>query len=593
MACFENFHIELRRPNQVHYNYGNNSERLLFSDLYDMVVQMTKLSSIEQKDSIDQIYEIYMECVRKTFEKFAENLEHNLQSTSNCRPSSFMFGSYESKNQSTIQITKILVEFWTQLKRNVLPFLMASFQYVERIRRQQQQKRQQQYRQMMLEELTRAIFIEIFFEQSSSPSILSNYWKPLIIGYILDKHQQIQQYIWCRKPSERLPLESDTLIRWPSFQQNRIVKMLQDEHYFLIKNLIQVLLDIEQDLGAFVLRMSNHLVNELAPLEYLNFAMNFIQLQSWFIGTILPEESLQQINLFTIEFLIVRQANRLIFGDNDDVGGGTFKSMLNHKFYDRMTEFCSLMMNMTDRKFLSSKRKILINRFVDFLIKYHGERINWFTGKYRCINRREAIEFVQTLLQEHDHWDHVLNKVLNINKTAAAGVNDGNDKMKIINSTSMMMRNKFSKLIDKYHYELMKIDTNVSQALAFYMHDLLCKESIVISSQQQQQQQQQQSIESEIRIELLNQMNFIIVYIKDINQFFDFTKHYFTQRLLSDQSYFPNDQEMDLMNEMNQVIRLNFMSIKGSVGGGQSRSFLQNLNDFKNIANDYQQSFIK
>nr|XP_027205035.1 uncharacterized protein LOC113798669 [Dermatophagoides pteronyssinus] len=596
MACFENYQTDLRRPNPVHYY--NNTLRLLFNDLYDMVVQITKLSSID-KDPIDYIYDIYSECATKAFGKFAENLEHDLQSTSNCKPTVWKFGSYQSRNQSTINIAKILIEFWSQFKRNVLPFLLATFQYVERRRRkrqqQQQQQKQQRYRRMMLEELTRTIFIEIFFEQSSS--IITQYWRPLIIDYLLEKHRQIQQYLWCRKPSERLPLETDSLIRWPSFQHNRVIKMLQDEHYIVIKNLIQTLLDVgfdqatyykvflipflEEDLEAFLVQMSNHLMNELAPLEYLNFLMNFIQMQSWFINSvlILPEESLQQINLFTIEFLLINNANRLIIGNNNE-NDGSFKSMLNHKFYDRMTQFYSLMMNITAEKFLISKQNILINQFIDFLIKYHGERINWFTNQYRCVSRFEAIEFVQALLHEHDHWDHVLNKVFNIKETNDITDNNG----KRTNKSLAMKKKPFSKLIDKYHYELMKIDTNVSQALAFYMHDLLCKDSIIMSLQTII------SVEFETRIELLNRINFIIVYIKDINLFFDFTKHYFTQRMLTNLSYFSNDQEMDMMNDMNHVIRLNFMSMKGD---GQSRSFLQNLNDFKNIANDYVHSFVK
>lgn len=592
MACLENFHIDLRRPNCVHYQ--NGSKRLLFSDLYDMVVQMTRLLSMDENSS-EYIYEIYAECATKAFEKFAENLEHDLQSSNNSgRQTLWTLGSYQSNNnQSIIQMAKILIEFWSKFKRNVLPFLMLTFQYVERIRHQQQQ---QQCRRMMLEELTRTIFIEIFFEQSSS--IVSECWKQLIIDYVLDKHRQIQQYLWYRKPSQRLPLETDSIIQWPLFQQNRCIKMLQDKNYMVIRNLIQVLLDIgsnqaiyykvflipflETFLDTFLVRMSDQLLNEFVSLEYLNFSTNFIQMQSWFFSSILslPEESLKQINLFTIEFLIVRYASRLINGNNeqdDNNNDGSFKSMLNHKHYDRMTQFYSLMMNITADKFLASKQNILISRFVDFLIKYHNERINWFASQYRCIGRSEAIEFVQAILQEHDHWDSVLNKVFKSNNNNGDGNRNGDQK--VIDSMK-----PFSTLIDKYHYELMKIDSNVSQALAFYMHDLLSKDSMIMSLQQQQQTK---AVEFETRIELLNRINFIIVYIKDINQFFDFAKHYFAQRLLTNLSHFTNEQEMDMMNDMNHVIRLNFMS------NGQSRSFLQNLNDFKNIADDYLHSFIK
>lgn len=515
---FDNCHIDLCRRKIPFNPDGNESKSKRIDQLlsYQFVYKtINEIGDIQNIKNIDLIYRIYGQCARKTFETFATNL---LQ----------MIG-FES-NETIIEKLWIFLNY---LNENFLPFMRTILMVQERIR----------YRdnRIDLSNLTYRLFYTTIIEQKRQiNSFLSDY----LISTLIDFNQNLFDVL--RKQNRSIDLMQFSTI-WNA-----------DHRSMILVKLIKLIIDLDSSsliiykklffrpflhrLIEFYHTFANDSLRTMPKLIYLEVISQFIPIHSWLLAHLnLPRESIESIvNKFAIYCLLTKQIESIVFDDRTG-----FKSLLLNRSDIDMLRAYSIIQSYR----ILSQQKTLIECVHSCVEKFLSDRLKEFSNRFHFHRRQDALDYIQAFLQERSYWDHLIVEVFK------------NDQ-------------RISTLVVRFYLNLLKINERTSQAMAIYLHQIIC-------------------FRMANRLPLIHQLSSMAIFANDFAQFIDYIKHYFTTRLLNGQAR-SLDDELNAFEELNdgifQQIRQFHMLINDDRFHSEIKNIKLNLIDFKMIANDLKNS---
>lgn len=515
---FDNCHIDLCRRKIPFNPNGNESKSKRIDQLlsYQFVYKtINEIGDIQNIKNIDLIYRIYGQCARKTFETFATNL---LQ----------MIG-FES-NETIIEKLWIFLNY---LNENFLPFMRTILMVQERIR----------YRdnRIDLSNLTYRLFYTTIIEQKRQINcFLSDY----LISTLIDFNQNLFDVL--RKQNRSIDLMQFSTI-WNA-----------DHRSMILVKLIKLIIDLDSSsliiykklffrpflhrLIEFYHTFANDSLRTMPKLIYLEVISQFIPIHSWLLAHLnLPRESIESIvNKFAIYCLLTKQIESIVFDDRTG-----FKSLLLNRSDIDMLRAYSIIQSYR----ILSQQKTLIECVHSCVEKFLSDRLKEFSNRFHFHRRQDALDYIQAFLQERSYWDHLIVEVFK------------NDQ-------------RISTLVVRFYLNLLKINERTSQAMAIYLHQIIC-------------------FRMANRLPLIHQLSSMAIFANDFAQFIDYIKHYFTTRLLNGQAR-SLDDELNAFEELNdgifQQIRQFHMLINDDRFHSEIKNIKLNLIDFKMIANDLKNS---
>ncbi|UXI19624.1 hypothetical protein NH340_JMT05567 [Sarcoptes scabiei] len=515
---FDNCHIDLCRRKIPFNPDGNESKSKRIDQLlsYQFVYKtINEIGDIQNIKNIDLIYRIYGQCARKTFETFATNL---LQ----------MIG-FES-NETIIEKLWIFLNY---LNENFLPFMRTILMVQERIRSRDNR--------IDLSNLTYRLFYTTIIEQKRQINcFLSDY----LISTLIDFNQNLFDVL--RKQNRSIDLMQFSTI-WNA-----------DHRSMILVKLIKLIIDLDSSsliiykklfyrpflhrLIEFYHTFANDSLRTMPKLIYLEVISQFIPIHSWLLAHLnLPRESIESIvNKFAIYCLLTKQIESIVFDDRTG-----FKSLLLNRSDIDMLRAYSIIQSYR----ILSQQKTLIECVHSCVEKFLSDRLKEFSNRFHFHRRQDALDYIQAFLQERSYWDHLIVEVFK------------NDQ-------------RISTLVVRFYLNLLKINERTSQAMAIYLHQIIC-------------------FRMANRLPLIHQLSSMAIFANDFAQFIDYIKHYFTTRLLNGQAR-SLDDELNAFEELNdgifQQIRQFHMLINDDRFHSEIKNIKLNLIDFKMIANDLKNS---
>ncbi|KAJ6220420.1 hypothetical protein RDWZM_006232 [Blomia tropicalis] len=563
------------------------SKQANFSEFYMLIDQMVRSG---HKPSV---YDITSECIYDWFEAFAGTLinmmpQMNITFTSN----------------SDFEPAQLIIDFHQLFFGVTLRYLASVYMSAERRELANVKK------PMLLHELCCHQFAQVVLMK---PQIKS-YIVELSVVYFSRARQRFNNEFLLVNHAGNDHLSND---KFTEYFYNSYKSEELKESFMLMRSLIQVLIDLDQEnLSIFTLFIEFPLIkrsikhaqqlsrDQLATIksmtdylrwvtEYLRMDRHLLEFQFKF-----PPKSAQAMTeLFTL-WMVTKPIDSII--EHSETGFGILLQQGAIQQLRTMFEYVQWLFECT-------KQTSLLTAFEQYIEKYFGERQSSFSSKYSFKYRLDMIEYVQEIMQLKNLWDNILSFVFRSDAPNCTRINQ---------------------IVFRFFYDTLLIHEKISHALAFYLHQLLSKDSIIaaknaptiepfnVGQYKQSDQNRQFVIEHEPDLQRHLAINLhmsttqqqqlfsvpyrligMLQYMKDVNVFYDYSKHYYCGRLLSSTSVLTPEQELAYFDCLASEIKRVFVddSIL-NIHDNEShqvtlrKPFTQSLNDFKHISANYRLS---
>lgn len=570
--------------------------------MYDLVHKMTV-----QKSS-PTVYEVAYGCFSHWFDGFANNLTFDSQHT-----------------HIRLSPARTMIDFHRVTFGPTLAYLSAAFSYAERRAVRDSEKK------YLLHELASRAFVESIIRREA----VKEYISELVVVFFT---RMRQRYVRDLLAKENFSKEAISQSAIDSYWASNLAgvkeigilvtffKMLAslDQshlsvfHCFVNLPLIMKSISFGRELSSSQLATLEESSSSRAMINYLYWLTNFLTVDRHLLEKrfCMDARSAEMNSVVFAHVMGCKQMGPAIIGHHS----GGFDYLLSTGDHPNLATLYDLLVGL----YLCTKQTAFLEG-IESHIEAHFEKLKRTLNTLINFSRRgDQVAFVQKLLAQKHKWDAILRDVFSVDPLKSSEV-----------VTSSIA--KIDQTVFAFFYSTLQLHEAVPQALTFYMHNLLLKNSCINSSTALSKSLSKQnkqfllsnkpnlsvvrrlgllSIEQSHRFAALYHLLALLQYLKDANGFFEYSKHFFCSRLLADNevtsekssnsSIFSPSQELAFFDLLTSEIKRVFIdnlykptaanfhlqrqSISQSNGELLHKQFTQSLGDFRVIFKSWAKS---